>query len=55
MGLTAGSNPTRPTSSKKVSYSFSCLVVKGETDNATTYLNNLGIGTVTKGTEGAVT
>ena len=54
-GLTAGSNPTRPTSATKVSYASSCLVAKGETDNATIYLYNLGIGTVTKGTEGAVT
>ena len=54
-GLTAGSSPTRPTSATKVSYASSCLVAKGETENASTYLNNLGIGTVTKGTEGAVT
>ena len=50
-GLTAGSNPTRPTIATKVTYAYSCLAAKGEADNATTYLNNLGIGTFTKGTE----
>ena len=38
----------------KVSYTYSCFVGKGETDNATTLLNNKGIGTFTKGTELAV-
>jgi len=54
-GLTAGSSPARPTTAAKVSYTYSCLIGKGETDNGTTFLNNLNIGTFTKGTEKTIT
>jgi len=52
-GLTADSSG-RPTSAIKVSSTSSCMVGKGETDNATTLLNSWGVGTFTKGTEKAI-
>ena len=59
--VTAGDNITMttapspfPTYATKVIYTYSCFVGKGETDIATTLLNNKGIGTFTKGTELAV-
>jgi len=51
-GLTAGSDPSRPTSAYKVKYSKLNMITKGNTSLAVTYLNTLALGiTHTSGVE----